>query len=522
MPRSRFEPPFVLAVDIGSSSVKGALYDARARLVPDTLVRAPGALHLTPDGGATADAEEVARRVETVVDAVLADAHARRAEIAAVGFDTLAFTTCGVDREGRPLTPLYTYADGRSRDDVRALAERIDLGATYQRTGTPLHTAYLPARLLWLKRTQPRLRPARWLDIASFLYGRWFGRPVPVSYSIASWSGLLDRRGLRWDAELLRLVGVTERSLPQLADWTAAQSGLARRHAKRWPALREVPFFLAIGDGAAANVGSGCVTPGRLALTVGTTGALRVALPRDPPKVPLGLWAYRIGARETLLGGAFNEGGNVYGWATSTFRVPRTRRLDQELKALPPAGHGLTVLPFVEGERSPGWSSQARAAITGISGSTSGLQLVQAALEAVSYRFGLVARMIAPHLAKAYEVVASGGAMSRSPFWVQLMADVLQQPVLLSHEAELTSRGAAILALRGLGRWSTLEDVPLDHVERFEPDPARGPVYRAAMDRQHALYDALLGHAAELGPRMLAAARRRARARSRRPGPAGR
>lgn len=244
-----------------------------------------------------------------------------------------------------------------------------------------------------------------------------------------------------------------------------------------------------------------------MALTVGTTGALRVVLARDPAKVPLGLWAYKIGAKEALLGGAFNEGGNVFAWATSAFRVPPAARLDGDLAALPPDGHGLTVLPFLEGERSPGWSSRAQAAIAGITGSTTGLQMLQACLEAVSYRFGLVARLLAPHLDRSHEVVASGGAMSRSPYWVQLMADVLQKPVRLSRETELTSRGAAILALRGLGEWSSLDDVPLDLSERFEPDRARGAVYRAAMDRQHRLYDTLLGHGAEIGPRMSAARR---------------
>jgi gluconokinase len=516
MRTQRFEPPFVLTVDIGSSSVKGALYDARARLVPGTLVREASPLRLTPDGGAVADPEGLARQTEAVVDGVLERAKRWKAQIVGVGFDTMTFTTCGVDVEGRPLTPLYTYADTRSRDDVRALASRLDLCATYQRTGCPQHTSYLPARLLWLRRTRPELadRVVRWLDIATFLYTRWFRRAaappsVPVSYSIASWSGLLDRHRLRWDVDLLRLLNVDEGSLPPLADSSEAQQGLARRYAKRWPALREVPFFLGVGDGAAANVGSGCVSPRRMALTVGTTGALRVVLSQqDAPEVPPGLWAYKVGARETLLGGALSEGGNVFAWATSTFRVPPTKRLDEALGALPPDGHGLTVLPFLEGERSPGWSSHARAAIGGITSATSGLQIVQACLEAVSCRFGLVARLLAPYLEQPHQVVASGGAMSQSPYWVQLMADVLQQPVLLSRESELTSRGAAIVALRALGRWSTLEDVPLEPEESCQPDPRRGAIYRAAMTRQHELYDTLIGHDAEVGERLAPAVRK--------------
>lgn len=502
---ARFESPFVLVIDVGSSSVKGALYDARARLVDGTLVSEESPMHLTVEGAAEMDARVLARRAEAVVDAVLERGRRYTTQIAAVGLDTMTFTVAGVDDAGRPLTPLYTYADTRPRDDVIALGREIDLHATYERTGCPLHTGYLPARLRWLRRVHPEraARARRWLDIGTFLYARWFRQaPVPMSYSTASWSGLLDRRRLRWDGELLRHLGVDEGALPPLAEYDAARRGLAASYARRWPALRDVPFFLSVGDGAAANVGSGCVSPRRTALTVGTSGALRILLPGRSPAVPPGLWAYRLGASDTLLGGAFSTGGEIFAWATSVLRLPPAKQLDRALARLPPDAHGLTVLPFLSGERSPGWSPHARAAIDGIRGSATSLQILQACLEAVSYRFGLVARLLAPHEAAPHQVVASGGAMSRSSYWVQLMADVLQRPVALCRARELTTRGTAVLALRALGSWSTLEDVPVEQGHAHQPDRQRAAVYGAAMERQHTLYVALIEHDGETAQRL--------------------
>jgi gluconokinase len=498
MPRRRsFTSPFVVAIDVGSSSVRAALYDARARLVPGTLVREASPLRLTAGGAAEVDPEELARRAERVLDAVLERSQGWQAHIAGVGLDTMAFTVVGVDAAGRPLTPLYTYADTRPAEDVLALRRQVDVPATYERTGCPLHTGYLPARLRWLRRVDPALarRIHRWQEIGSYLYTRWFAPAlVPMSFSTASWSGLLDRHRLRWDAELLRHLGVEEGALPPLAEHEAACRALPPRSARRWRALREVPFFLGVGDGAAANVGSGCVSPRRTALTVGTSGAMRILLPGRSPAVPPGLWAYKLGSADSLLGGAFSTGGEIFAWATSVLRLPPASGLDRALARLPPDGHGLTVLPFLSGERSPGWAPNARGAIDGMRGSASGLQILQACLEAVSYRFGLVARLLAPHEATPHEVVASGGAMSRSPYWVQLMADVLQRPVVLCRARELTSRGTAILALRALGAWSSLEEVPLAQGDVYEPDHGRGAVYAAAMQRQHGLYEALIGH----------------------------
>ena len=145
---ANYEPPLVLALDVGSSSVKAALYDAQARVVQGTEARRAHLLHATSDGAAEDVAEHVIERVERVVDAVLERAGDASQHIAAVGMDTLASTLLGLDREGQPITPIYTYADTRSREEVDTLRRELDVQAVYQRTGCPQHTAYLPARLL--------------------------------------------------------------------------------------------------------------------------------------------------------------------------------------------------------------------------------------------------------------------------------------------------------------------------------------------------------------------------------------
>jgi gluconokinase len=501
------EPPFILVIDVGSSSVRANLYDRRARLVEDSQVTRPTVLRTAADGTADEDPLALALAVEDVVDAALARAGARASQIAAVGLDTFVFAACGVDAQGSPVTPLYTYADTRARREALDLRRELDFGAVYQRTGCPIHTSYMPARLRWIEATHPELarRVRRWLPVGSLLYGRWFAAAVPVSYSVAAWSGLLDRERLQWDAELARHLHLQDDSLPPVADYDQAQRGLQSAYAARWPVLRDVPFFLAVGDGAAANVGSGCVTPERIALTVGTTAAMRVVLPGTTPPVPAGLWAYKVGAAETLLGGALSEGGNVFAWATSALRLPPAAGLDAALRALPPDGHGLTVLPFVAGERSPGWSNDAEAMMVGLHPSTSAIEVLQAWLEAVSYRVMILARLLEPHAARTHEIVASGGAMSASPYWVQLMANAIGRRVRLSRSVELTSRGAAILALRSLGLWRTLADEAAETEDVYEPVPALAPVYQAGLERQHALYTRTLGVDPDIGPALAAA-----------------
>jgi gluconokinase len=214
----------------------------------------------------------------------------------------MASTVLGVDSAGKPLTPVYTYADTRTAPDVDRLREELDLPDVYDRTGVIQHTSYLPGRIRWLQRTQPEIAKQidRYVDLSTYLFSKWFGRQdVKSSYCIASWSGLLNRRELNWDHALLDHLGIDESNLPDVAPWSDPEQGLANEYRDRWPVLADLPFFLSVGDGAAVSVGSGCVDESNVAITVGTTGAMRVLSQRPAPKVPSGLWAYQLGAERT-------------------------------------------------------------------------------------------------------------------------------------------------------------------------------------------------------------------------------
>lgn len=247
-----------------------------------------------------------------------------------------------------------------------------------------------------------------------------------------------------------------------------------------------------MGDGAAANVGSGCVSPAQVALTVGTSAAVRVVVPSTVERVPWGLWCYRVDGRRSLLGGALSEGGNVFAWLKSTLQLPDPADLEPALAAMEPDAHGLTVLPFLAGERSPGWASRARATIHGLSLANTPLDILRAGLEAVACRVGLVFDLLRPLLTGDSRIVASGGALLKSPTWLQIMADVLGQPVAASQVQEVSARGAALLALEALGALEELAEAPPFIGAVFEPDAGRHARYREAVERQQALYEKLV------------------------------
>lgn len=489
------QQPFILAVDIGTSSVKAGLYDGAANSVKGTLVSVAHEQTLGSDGTVEEPVERIEVAVETAIERVLSIAAELNIEIAAVGMDSMASTILAVDSDGSPITPVYTYADTRTAEDVERLRTELDIDAVHDRTGAMQHTSYVPGRVRWLERTQPGVAAlvARWLDVPTYLFTRWFGtQDVAASYSISAWSGMLNRRELRWDRQLLNHIGLRTGNLPRLAPYTEPHSGLCPAFASQWPKLANTPFFPAVGDGAAVNVGTGCASPERVALSVGTTSAMRVLVEGDSPQVPRGLWAYRLGRSATLLGGAFSEGGLLVEWAQNVLRLPPLEKLDSELAGRSADAHGLTVLPFLAGERATGWSTRATGVFEGLRTSTSALDMVQAMMESVSLRFALVADLLLPQRMPGLRFVASGGAVRSSAWWLQTMADALDAPVVVNVEEQGTSRGAAILALHALGKIDSLHDLQPQVSATYQPRPAVTAVLRAAGARQRRLYDRVL------------------------------
>lgn len=107
-----------------------------------------------------------------------------------------------------------------------------------------------------------------------------------------------------------------------------------------------------------------------------------------------------------------------------------------------PDAHGLTVLPFMAGERSPGWAGNARGTIHGLSLATTPLDILKASLEAVAYRVAIVFELLRPLLLAEPQVIASGGPLLRSPSWLQIMADTLGRPVAVSEVQDSKSRSS--------------------------------------------------------------------------------
>jgi gluconokinase len=480
----------ILSVDVGSSSVRAELYDDVGDSVDGTEVKFDYEFEYSPKGGAEKDADELLDLVVRAVDGTLSEAGG--AVISGVAMSTFWHSVLGLDRDGRPTTPILTWADRRAAECVPDLRERLDERANHRRTGCVLHSSYWPAKLLWSSCAMPEAfeKTERWVSPADYFYARFFGEPYQVGTSMASGTGLFDQNRRKWDRETLEALPTEEGQLSAISD--EPRTGLAGEWVERWPALRETPWLPAVGDGACSNVGSGCTGSDRLALMVGTSGAMRVLWKAESVDIPDGPWCYRADAERYVMGGALSDGGNLIEWLRNTLRLPDPEKTEEMLSGMEPDSHGLTFLPLLAGERGPGWADRANGTVSGLSMTSKPVEILRAAMEAVAFRFAIIAEMLDTASPGEKEVVASGGGLLNSPTWTRIIADTLGRPVTISGVREASSRGAALIALEALGGPEIeAADVPLG--ETFEPDPGRHEVYRRALERQRRLYDAVIG-----------------------------
>lgn len=458
-------------------------------------------MKITPEGGAEINADELHAILCRNIDEAIDRAGNLAREICSVGFCTFWHSLLGIDGDGKAVTPVYNWSDTRSRKDADELSAQAGAEWIHQRTGARPHASYYPARILWLRRADPALfeSVARWVSFGEYFYLKLFGRLL-ASISMASGTGLLNVDSCDWDDEMLKQVGISRDNLSPVATDDEMLAGLEPEYRRRWPALAEVPWMLAAGDGATSNIGSGCVTRNEAALMVGTSGAMRVCWKAERVRIPRGLWLYRANRQYSVLGGALSNGGNAYDWCLKTLRFePATGdgrelapALEERLAAMKADEHGLTVLPFFSGERSTGWADYARAAIVGLSLDTKPLEILRATLEAISYRFAEIYEQLSREITSINRIIASGGALLGSEVWMQMMSDVIGRTVIASAAGEASSRGAAILALHALGHIRELKDLPAPLGKVFEPDLRNHDLYNRGRRRQQVLYERLI------------------------------
>jgi gluconokinase len=471
----------LIGLDIGTTNVKAVAFDDSGRIVASA-DRAN--VMLTPQPGwSEQNPEAVCDNVWSVLREVIGHTTMwKTIEIQGVVFSAAMHGLVAVDKDGAPLTNFLLWSDLRA-DAIAQSLRQTDLGKDiYRRTGVPIHAMSPLAKLIWLRQNQPEVfqKADMFFGIKEFVWHQLTGR-YDSDLSVASATGLLNIWKNDWDEAALVLAGISPKQLPELESPYFVQGFSGVRANPYSEPIKVAPLILGASDGALANLGSGATRPGQIAVTIGTSAAIRMVSDKPVLDEEMRTFCYRLDEERCIVGGASNNGTNALEWLRNTvFQSP----LDAESFAnqageVPPGSDGLLFLPYLFGERAPLYDASARGGFHGLTSQHGQAHFVRAAMEGVIFNLRLIAEALEAH--SPIRTLHAGGGFSKNQLWVQMLADIFQKPVWLTEsDADASVLGAIRMGREALGLKAIFEKRQSRVVE---PNGQNAELYEAVFGR---------------------------------------
>lgn len=314
----------MIGVDIGTTSTKTVLFDLKGQVFAKQNIGYP--LYQDQADKAEEDPDEIFAAVVKGISQVATVAKEKAIEILGVSFSAAMHSLILMDGHDQPLTRVITWADNRSESQCIDFRRSGKAQALYLHTGTPNHPMTPLTKIMWFHENRPELfaKAKKFIGIKEYVFFKLFGKYV-IDFGLASATGLFDIQTMHWDEQALQVAGVSENQLSKLVSTETTFSDLQPKMAKNLNLSAEVPFIIGSSDGALANLGVGATTNGRLAVSIGTSGAVRMVVDH-PVFDPQGkLFCYVLGKDRWLVGGPVNNGGIILQWIREKwFDLPGT------------------------------------------------------------------------------------------------------------------------------------------------------------------------------------------------------
>jgi gluconokinase len=470
---------FVMGLDIGTTSVKACVFDINGKLISD--VEKMNNFHYPEQGWSEQSPVEIERSAVLAIKEAIEKAAISKDELITLGFSAAMHSLLCVNEEGSPISPALIWADGRSVAQAEAIKGSIGK-SIFSKTGTPIHPMTPFSKLLWMKENnyQPYKEAAYFMSIKEYLLYSWFGQRV-IDFSMASATGLFNPATLDWEPELLEMTEISREQLSEIVAPTNVLTGLKRDIADEMGINPEMPFVMGAADGQLANLGIGAILPGEVAVSVGTSGAIRQINKGVKIDENQETFCYSFTADSTIVGGPTNNGGIVLQWLKDLLNDQRDfTDFLRDAEKVAPGAEGILFLPYLNGERAPIWNQRAKGNFYGVSITHKKEHFIRAVLEGITFNLYQIGKALERLAGEPKKIYVNGG-LARSPLWLQMMADIFEAEIYVSESHHSAAWGAAWTALVGIGRVDSFEDIKknIPMGEAVLPNKENSKVYKA-------------------------------------------
>jgi gluconokinase len=466
---------FYIGIDIGTTATKAICFDIHGNVIKQVSNAYP-MYHPKPDWSVQ-NPQEI---LQTVIDCIAEITKGIQPEF--ISFSSAMQSIIAIDGTGKPLTEAILWADNRAN----AIAEKLKNSEKgkhfYQKTGIPIHPFSPMTKIAWFKEFDSDIfsQTYKFISIKEYVWHH-LTNEYCTDTSMASGTGLLNIHTLEWDPEILDFLNLKPEQLSTVCKVTHQCKG----------ASDDFLYVIGGGDGALANLGTGAMNKGCIALTIGTSGAVR--LPIDKPYLDeqMRTQCYHLIDDQYLVLGAVNNGAIILQWLRETllktdqsFEV-----LFEEAEKISAGSEGLLFVPYLLGERAPIWDAAAQGSLLGMQITHTQAHLVRATLEGILFGLFQITEILLPdpEKRKQTKVMASGG-FGKSELWLQMVADIFQMEVETTQTIEGSAWGAVLIGMKSTGKGLTSENKT---GKTFYPNTAYKSVYEAAFTKFKKVYPVL-------------------------------
>lgn len=495
---------YILAHDLGTSGNKATLFDTDGNLVGsrtdayDTYYDHPL--------WAEQDAADWWRAVCHSTKELLKAYGISGDQVAAVSFSGQMMGCLPVDREGMPLRRSIIWADQRAQEQALRIGEKIDDDRFYRIVGHRNTASYGIQKAMWVKDHQPEIyeRTYKFLNAKDYIVYKLTGE-FYTDCSDANSMTCFDLAGRKWSEEIVEASGVDYDKLPEIVESTHFVGYVTAQAAAQTGLSVNTKVIMGAGDGVAANVGAGCISPGKAYCCMGTSAWVAGTSERPvlDEKRRIVCWAHAVPGMYSP-NGTMQYAGGSYKWMKETICRDEARRaaeqncsaydiINEEIASCKPGAGGVLFLPYLLGERAPRWNPDAQGVFFGLTASTTREQMLRSVMEGIVMNLGICFDILSAQ-SPVSELLLIGGA-ARSSQWQRGIADIFNTRVLVPELLEESnSMGAAAIAGVGSGVYKdfTAIDKFIRVTDIIEPEESNREIYRSCRERFDSVYEALL------------------------------
>ncbi|MFK9094095.1 gluconokinase [Bacillus salipaludis] len=448
---------FVIGLDVGTTSVKACVFNLHGKLIAD--VEKVIISNYPQQGWVEQNPDEIEQSAILAIREAIEKAAIEKDEIVSLGFSAAMHSLLCVNEEGTPISPALIWADGRSYKQAEGIINTIG-NKVYAKTGTPIHPMTPFIKLLWMKENEyePYKKAKYFMSIKEYLIQCWFGQRV-IDYSMASATGLFNPEKHKWELDLLELTGITEEQLSEIVPLTKVLTGFKREKAEAMGIHPEMPIVIGAADGQLANLGNGAILPGEVAVSVGTSGAIRQVTKGVKVSENRETFCYSFTEDSSIIGGPTNNGGIALQWLKDLLKDERSfTEFLSDAGQVAPGADGLLFLPYLNGERAPIWNQQAKGNFYGVTIAHKKEHFIRSVLEGVTFNLFQIGKALERLAGEPQKVYVNGG-LARSPLWLQMMADIFEAEIYVSESHHSAAWGAAWTSLVAIKKVDSFEEI---------------------------------------------------------------